>query len=167
MALEDDPGDLVVHPDLTVGLQAYANRAHALARQLAARGPVHVTATFSRPLGSEDVIAIASMGAEVTTIEAVSRLDADGLRMTVGDAYGPGSLAFFDEVANAEGMSLLGVTSATLTIPDMVTLNRLMRDERVWLLDASREQVRRSARSVGDVHLDDLYWQRAGWAPIR
>jgi hypothetical protein len=159
----DEPGEVVVHPDLSGGLPAYANRAHALARALAAHGPVSATVTFMAPLGESDITALAQTGTEVRSVEAVTRQDTQGLHWTFGGAYRPETFQFFDSASADHDLQLLGITSAQIIVPDVATLNRILRLGTVYVLDASAEQVARADHSVRDVQLNDLYWELAGW----
>ncbi|MBA3877730.1 MAG: hypothetical protein C0498_12555 [Anaerolinea sp.] len=60
------------------------------------------------------------------------------------------------------GLTLQGVVSAEITIADAGRLRLLQDDPRVFLVDLSIEQVRRSS-GLRDVVQNDVYWNLAGW----
>jgi hypothetical protein len=159
----DEVGEVVVRPDWTGGVQVYAAKAHALTRALLSNGPVEATVTFSRPLAEADVRRLSDLGLTILSVEAVASPDQQGLHWTFGDDYSPAAFEFFASAARENGVDLLGTVSAHAVIPDMETFNRLVRDSAVFLVDGSAEQVRRSSPIATDVHLNDVYWQLAGW----
>lgn len=159
----DEVGEVVVRPDWTGGLNAYVGKAHALTRALLTHGPVHTTVTFARPLSEADLGRLSGLGLTIISVEAVSSPDQHGLHWTFGDDYNPAAFEFFQSAARENGVDLLGTVSANAVVPDIEAFNRLVRDSDMLLMDGSAEQVRRSHSIVTDVHLNDIYWQVAGW----
>jgi hypothetical protein len=158
-----DGGDThIVAPDLSSGLDGYAADSRALGEFLTTSHFARGVATFSRPLAAEDLRDLEALGLTIHTIEAVSDPTPSGLRLTYGNEYGPNIWAEMDAAAEAEGTAMLGVVAAEVTVP-AGGYAPLASHEAVFLIDLAPEQVRRNAGNAVDVHLNDLYWQLAGW----
>lgn len=159
----DQVGEAIVRPDLTEGLDAYAEAARNLAIALARGGPARGVITFARPVTSETLDAIAALGVEIHTAESVSSPMLSGNRMTFGDTYSSDYWRLMAASAKAEGAEMLGIVSAEVFVPDLTAYLDAAEHPDVYLIDLSSEQVRRSDRAVNDVALNDVYWYLAGW----
>jgi hypothetical protein len=156
-----DDETVTVLPDLRGGVQRYAISARALAASVARRGASLGIATFSRPLGDADVRELARIGLVISAVEGIA-IAADGRVWTIGTAYGDTAFVQMEGLAAEYGLTLQGVVSAEITIADAGRLRLLQDDPRVFLVDLSIEQVRRSS-GLRDVVQNDVYWNLAGW----
>ena len=152
----------VVAPDLSAGLDAYAADSRALGEALTKSSPASGVATFARPLSGRELQELEALGLEIHAVEAVSDLTPSGLRLTYGNTYGPHVWAEMDSAAAEEGTSMLGIVAADVTVP-AGGYSALASHDSVFLIDLAPEQVRRNVGEAVDVHLNDLYWQLAGW----
>ena len=87
----------------------------------------------------------------------------DGVRGTYIGPYSGDSWVQMTALADEFHTSFLGVTSLQVMVPNPSTLEAVGSDPRVYLVDLSIEQVRRSSGKT-DVVMNDLYWHLAGWS---
>ena len=85
--------------------------------------------------------------------------------MTFGDSYVPEAFELMASLAAEEAVDMLGVTSVEATVPDQRTLQSVLRDPDVYLVDMSAEHVRRGNPHV-EAGANDIYWFVAGWEPL-
>jgi hypothetical protein len=133
-----------------------------MALGVAAGGAARAVVTFAQPLSQADLDDLHALGLDIITVEAVSR-ESGGERWTFGSPYDEAVFASLEEMATRADANLLGVVSAEARIPDRKTLNRVQRDDRVFLVDLALEHAQRSHPKERDLVMNDLYWTLAGW----
>jgi hypothetical protein len=164
VTLGDEVGEIVVERPASVSLEDHRKGLMTLGAALAQIGPARGVTTFGRPLSAADIDALMALGLEIDSAEAVSDVLADGTRASFGGDYDASFWDSMEDLAAEHGVSMLGVTSATVRIADMQTYRALVRHPDVYLVDLSGDQLRRSNPDVTDVAVDDVYWELAGWS---
>lgn len=158
-----EPNEVHLHADIAGGLPGYARNAWGLARAAAREANAAGVITFARPLTWEEFRAVEATGVLVDTIEAVSHPDATGLRWSFvarSDANTPEGITMAADDADVE---VLGIVSATVTVPNVKVLKALEAMESVYLVDLSIADFKRHNPGVTDVTQNDVYWHLAGW----
>lgn len=163
IAAGDQRGEVWVELPGKADLGTWARQANALARRMAASGATHATITFARPVAASDLADLASTGVAIHRIEAVSQPLANGTRATFIDRYYPDAFEVMNALAAEEGVGMLGVVAAEVTVPDRNAMNDVLSRPDVFSVDASGEYVLRTQPSVVDTNVSDVYWELAGW----
>lgn len=156
--------DYLITPDLSQGLNGYANAARELAEAVVATGSARGMATFSRPLAWSEVAALESLGTTLHSVELVSAEMESGVRRTFIGPYSASTPALVDKLAREDAITMLGVVAAEITVPDADVLARLTAEQSVFVIDLSPEYVRRLAADHEDILVNDLYWHFGGMA---
>ncbi len=159
LALTEDPGEIVIRPDLSNGLEAYVLLTWELGAQALMTGPGEAVVTFSHPLTVPELADLPFVS--IKTVEAVGQ-SGDGIT-TVGSAFGPHLEQDLHELADLAGAPLRGVVSAEVTVGGPAQLAAMRADARIYLVDLSKAHLQQHTPELTDVILNDLYWYVAGW----
>lgn len=163
VAFGDDPSEVSLRADLSQGLATYARNARVLAEATIIGGAAEGVATFNYPLTWDELAKLEAAGLVVHGIEVITAPDRDHLRWTIFVENEPDRAQLVDRAAIDEGVEVLGIVAAYVTVPNQGTLDRVQKSKAVYLVDLSITDYHRHNPGVIEVGQNDVYWLLAGW----
>jgi hypothetical protein len=134
-----------------------------LAEATISAGSAEGVVTFARPITWEELAQIEALGVVVQRVEIVTAPDREGLRWTFSAPNEFPSRQQVQADATQGNVTVLGITSAEVIVPDAEALQGLQDSPLVYLADLSIADFRLHNFGLTDVSQNDLYWQLAGW----